>query len=121
MKNYYNSKELEGLPGLPMSSDAIRKMARRKNWKHRPRKERGGGQEFHCSSLPMETRAALAAKIIEHPKAKRPYKTAVKTVSDQALAHALDQLAVIQQQQEILLSESRKLVKILLSVIGGDR
>jgi putative transposase len=115
MKNYYNAKELAGLSGLPGTENSVRRMARRNLWKHRPRKGLGGGQEFHLSSLPLETRAALAAKTMEHPKTLPSTKTAAKTVNKQALAHALRELAAIQRQQELLFSESRNLVEKLLS------
>lgn len=91
-------------------------MARRNNWKCRTRRGLGGGQEYHCSSLPLETRAAIAAKTMEYPKTRPSSKNAAKPVNKQTLTHALRELAAIQRQQEVLILESRNLVEKLLSV-----
>ncbi|MFP4273377.1 MAG: DNA-binding protein, partial [Halothiobacillaceae bacterium] len=37
-------------------------MADREQWQWRKRKGRGGGREYHLTSLPAETRAALLAR-----------------------------------------------------------
>ncbi len=59
---YFSNSELVGLPGLPKTVSAIIRKAKRENWQSRPREGRGGGLEYHVSSLPAETREALKLK-----------------------------------------------------------
>lgn len=58
-KAWFSVGELGGLPGLPTSERGVSLKAKREKWKSRPRKGRGGGQEYHIGALPDETRAAL--------------------------------------------------------------
>ncbi len=64
MKEWYSALELTGLPGMPGTKRAIQIRAKRSEWQSRKRKARGGGYEYHISSLPQETRDALVAKVI---------------------------------------------------------
>lgn len=59
MAEWYNAIELAGLPGLPGSRNKINDLADREGWLSRPREGRGGGREYHVSSLPEETCKAL--------------------------------------------------------------
>lgn len=56
---WYSVQELLSLPGLPGSVRGIQKMADRQCWQSRKRVGRGGGREYHVSSLPPETQAML--------------------------------------------------------------
>ncbi|WP_162407320.1 Mu transposase C-terminal domain-containing protein [Pseudoxanthomonas jiangsuensis] len=47
------------MPGLPGTERAVRDMAAREQWAHRPRQARGGGREYSLTSLPVTTQAAL--------------------------------------------------------------
>ncbi len=58
---WFTAKTLAGLPGLPGTESAVIRRAKRENWQARKRAGRGGGMEYHISSLPQETRKALAA------------------------------------------------------------
>ena len=62
MKKWYSARELAGLPGVPGTVQRVNKRAKREQWVSRPRKARGGGREYHLSSLPPETRAHLRGK-----------------------------------------------------------
>lgn len=64
MKEWMTSSELAGLPGLPGTDRAIQIRGKRDGWQSRARKARGGGREYHISSLPEQTRAHLAAQHI---------------------------------------------------------
>lgn len=59
---WMTAKELAGLPGVPGTDRGLRDMADREQWQWRKRKGRGGGREYHLTSLPPETRAALLAR-----------------------------------------------------------
>ncbi|HNV71190.1 MAG TPA: DNA-binding protein, partial [Candidatus Ozemobacteraceae bacterium] len=63
LKEWYTAPELaEGLPGLTKSVTRINRRAAREGWKAQDRAGRGGGREYHISSLPPETRAALVKR-----------------------------------------------------------
>lgn len=58
--DWFSAKKLEGLTGLPKSSSAISRKARLEQWMFRQiHGVRGVAYEFHISSLPKETQAAL--------------------------------------------------------------
>ena len=59
MDEWFSIQELMGLPGLPARVSGIRRKAEREGWKCRDRKGRGGGKEYHISSLPPETQDFL--------------------------------------------------------------
>lgn len=60
MKEWYSAKELVSLPGMPGTIQGVLK--RVELWESRPRQGKGGGREYHLSSLPEETRAHLLAE-----------------------------------------------------------
>jgi len=62
MKEWYTVAELVGLPGLPSSDRRIRDRAQKYAWSARPRSGKGGGLEYHLSSLPDDAQAALARR-----------------------------------------------------------
>lgn len=59
MKEWWAIPELVGLPGLPSTPQGARFKANTEQWQSRPRQGRGGGKEYHISSLPDETKTAL--------------------------------------------------------------
>lgn len=59
IRKWFAVKDLAGLPGMPNAIKNIIAKAKRESWKSRPRKGRGGGREYHISSLPLETRLEL--------------------------------------------------------------
>jgi hypothetical protein len=59
MKEWYAAKELAGLPGMPGTERAVQIKAQKDAWQSRPRAGRGGGREYHLSSLPEQTRLHL--------------------------------------------------------------
>lgn len=125
MKSWFNARVLAGLPGLPGSSEAVLMKAKREGWKWRKHKGRGGGKDFHYSSLPDETRAHLASvslesKIAQDLQPRRPRQTSQLSVTD--LNHALRELERIQERQEALLAEGKRLIgSILASVKASER
>lgn len=64
MKEWFSAKELEGVTGLPTSSSAISRKARREGWKCQQIKGiKGVAYEFHLSSFPVEVRTALFLQV----------------------------------------------------------
>lgn len=62
MKEWYAASELVGFNGIPTTRTRILEKAKRDGWKCRPRTGKGGGNEFHISSFPEETRVDIALK-----------------------------------------------------------
>lgn len=84
MKEWFSAQELADLklPDIPSAKKNILALAKRKNWKNRPRSGFGGGKEYHISSLPEVARIQLA--VMTAPAAK---KEAAKTeINPQGLA-----------------------------------
>lgn len=84
MKEWFTAKELAEfkLPTLPSTERNIQLKSKRDCWKSRARSGRGGGKEYHISSLPEVARIQLA--VMTAPAAK---KEAAKTeINPQGLA-----------------------------------
>lgn len=84
MKEWFSAQELADLklPDIPSAKKNILALAKRKNWKNRPRSGFGGGKEYHISNLPEVARIQLA--VMTAPAAK---KEAAKTeINPQGLA-----------------------------------
>ena len=82
MKEWYSAKDLVGLPGIPNSKTSLARFLKCSLWKSRKRQARGGGKEYHLSSLPAKTQTALRISAA---------KRAVSTETTQAIlaeAHA---------------------------------
>ncbi len=60
MKEWYACKDLLGVAGLPKSPFGLLKKADREGWQNRTRSGRGGGKEYHISSLPKTAQTNLA-------------------------------------------------------------
>lgn len=58
-KEWFAASALEGMNGLAKNSRNIRIKAKKEGWKKQKRSGRGGGYEYHISSLPIETQKAL--------------------------------------------------------------
>ena len=59
MSEWFPASELTRLDSMPDTVQGVLLRAKKKGWTSRPRKGRGGGKEFHISSLPPETQRAL--------------------------------------------------------------
>lgn len=67
MKEWWQTRELTGLPEIPSSLKRLREKAEREGWVFRIQKLPGRGRpaiEYHVDSLPREARAALAARAL---------------------------------------------------------
>ncbi len=61
MREWYAASELAGLPGLPGTVQRIGAIAKLRGWQSRRRAARGGGYEYHLSSLPDAAQTRLKA------------------------------------------------------------
>jgi len=62
---WFSGEELASQIGLPNSARGIRHKAKSEQWQSRSRAGKGGGREYHISSLPQATRVHL---LLEHSK-----------------------------------------------------
>lgn len=63
-KDWYAAQELAGLPGMPCTVQGIQVRAKSAQWSDRRRTGRGGGKEYHLSSLPEKTRRHLLRQAV---------------------------------------------------------
>ena len=56
---WISARELAGIPGMPVDRNNVRRRAEREGWDCRTRAGKGGGREYHVTSLPVETQQAL--------------------------------------------------------------
>lgn len=75
MKEWYTAAELAemNLPGLPTTKRGVNMMAQG-SWKSRPRKGRGGGAEYHFSSLPATVQAKLIVRSTAVERTGKPQR-----------------------------------------------
>lgn len=77
-KEWFTPAELAGMPGLPSTDRNIRSRANKEEWKAR-KKERGKGNEYHISSLPIETRTHIQKLFVaELSKSDKATQAALK-------------------------------------------
>ncbi|MDH5638921.1 MAG: hypothetical protein OEZ04_10540, partial [Nitrospinota bacterium] len=74
MKDWYSTRELAGLPGLPGTVQNVTSIAKREGWEKQKRQGRGGGFEYSFNSLPERTRLYFRAQEIKKEQASRPDK-----------------------------------------------
>jgi len=68
MNEWFSALELAGLEGMPLTVSAVIRKARKGQWNSQKRQGRGGGLEYHISSLPKETQQALAIKLVNEQR-----------------------------------------------------
>lgn len=81
MSEWFTAAELIGLLGMPKTISGVIKLAKREHWLSRPREGRGGGREYHISSLPPATRHAL------------PHQAAIAEADIESAAASVTELA----------------------------
>lgn len=81
MKEWYTAKDLAGKDGMPQSISGLIRKAVAVNWKTRTRQGRGGGKEYHVSSLPEATKDHLHRLAMEADgKALQPVSATPKEI-----------------------------------------
>ena len=114
LKEWFSAAELAGLPDMPGTPRRVRAKADRESYKYRDRQGRGGGREYHISSLPSKTRSAIAARIVNEQshKAAEIEKAATETaltkaaVAD-AVEYAVD-LARIEETRRLEIAKAKE-------------
>ena len=70
MMEWFTAKDLaiQKLPGISADRADVHRQATREVWQSRPREGRGGGREYHISSIPEAARIEIARRaLIENP------------------------------------------------------
>ncbi|EHS7010997.1 TPA: transposase, partial [Escherichia coli] len=111
--DWFSAKKLEGLIGLPKSSSAISRKARLEQWVFRQiHGVRGVAYEFHISSLPKETQAALLLRQGEIETSQGRFEIARPTLE----AHDYDREALWSKWDNASDSQRRLVEKWLPAV-----
>lgn len=87
---WFSAQSLAGLAGMSSAVQVINRKALRENWQSRPRQGKGGGKEYHISSLPKETQRALR---ISQTKKQQAENNQAVTLNNAAL---MGQLAAME-------------------------
>lgn len=58
-KEWFTALELSGKDGLPATESGVIRRAKKEAWTFRPRQGKGGGKEYHISSLPEAAQKSL--------------------------------------------------------------
>lgn len=115
--DWFSAKKLEGLIGLPKSSSAISRKARLEQWVFRQiHGVRGVAYEFHISSLPKETQAALLLRQGEIETSQGRFEIARPTLE----AHDYDREALWSKWDNASDSQRRLVEKWLPAVQAAD-
>lgn len=115
--DWFSAKKLEGLIGLPKSSSAISRKARLEQWVFRQiHGVRGVAYEFHISSLPKETQAALLLRQGEIETSMGRFEIARPTLE----AHDYDREALWSKWDNASDSQRRLAEKWLPAVQAAD-
>ncbi|EBX0321760.1 transposase, partial [Salmonella enterica subsp. enterica serovar Oranienburg] len=66
LKTHYSAQELADLklPGVPSTRPGVTAKAKREGWLGQPRKERGGGIEYHIDCLPEQAREIVKRRFL---------------------------------------------------------
>ncbi|WP_265348960.1 DNA-binding protein, partial [Pseudomonas aeruginosa] len=94
MSEWFSAQALAGLPELPGTVQGINIRAKRESWKVRICAGRGNPREYHISSLPDETRAALLNAALG--------EVATKVVRQET------QLALVETNRQQLVADARQ-------------
>ncbi len=65
LKEWFNAKEIAGLPGVPSTRQNVKIKAKRENWQTRSRSKLGGGLEYHINCLPPKTQVELTKAALD--------------------------------------------------------
>jgi len=132
---WFSPKELLNIAGLPNTVQGVIARAKREEWKSRPRRAQGGGKEYHISSLPAETQAALRQQQPEQPDTITPEQEERLTTDQFGLIPMYDVQAsaghgsFVEQEREIgriafrkdwLRSKGLNLKDLVVITISGD-
>jgi len=85
VKSWYQASELSGLAGMPATQQAVTRRAKKEHWFARYREGQGGGKEYHLTSLPAETQAALHFKHAPAPAISKDKELGIKEKVDTRL------------------------------------
>lgn len=110
MKQWFRASEITGVSGLPSSVPGVLKKAKKEHWMARYSQGQGGGKEYHLSSLPAETQAALHFKYAPAPTKDK--ELVIREKTDQKLTDLKNWQREIFEARVTLYREFEQLQKI---------
>ncbi len=111
MKVWWTARSLAeaGLPGVSTSNKRVIEAAERDGWQSREREGRGGGREYHVSSLPAAAQRALARRTVaaEMPVVERRRPQRLDELRQDAAGLAIARERVVAYTLEIAETEGK--------------
>ncbi len=115
IKEWFNAKELEGMPCLPKLATNITRKAMAENWVKRQRHGgKGVAYEYHIDSLPEETRRAIKGSN------KLAHAPIAHTV-DERLIHAMSFLTPDEQAVAIEIIRVAGIKGLMPAIVSKDK
>jgi len=113
MRQWFSPAEIAGLPGMPTTKRGVNYWIKNApDLQSRPRQGKGGGREYHISSLPPETQAALRGAAapdpvpaITHPVTETLAREDEQLKMPLGIPEGLDPLALIAADWQSYLGE----------------
>lgn len=118
IKEWFNAKELEGMPGVPKLATNITRKAVAEDWVKRQRHGgKGVAYEYHINSLPEETQRAIkGASLSDTPvHASSPHTV------DERLIYALSFLTADEQAAAIEIIRVAGIKGLMPTIVSKDK
>jgi putative transposase len=110
MKQWFKPIELVYLPCMPSAQQSVSRRAKKEHWMARYSQGQGGGKEYHLSSLPAETQAALHFKYAPAPTKDK--ELVIREKTDQKLTDLKNWQREIFEARVTLYREFEQLQKL---------
>ena len=101
--DWFTGIEIAECPPFNGVKRTVARYAKKENWESRPRKGKGGGNEYHISSLPKETQRALK---IRHTKRQQSEEQKTAQLNDSRLKGNLAAMGETADQKELELKKT---------------
>jgi transposase InsO family protein len=112
MSEWFTAQQLSGITGLPATDRAIQIRSQKETWLSRPRAA-GKGNEYHISSLPVETQRALKIS-----NGKRAAAAARNSETSQALSEIASNQSASRQESLVLYHQLKPYQRVKVDAIN---
>ena len=118
IKEWFNAKELEGMPGVPKLATNITRKAVTEKWVKRQRSGgKGVSYEYHIDSLPEKTRQAIRGSAPLH----NPTHSTIAHVVDERLIYAMSFLTPDEQAMAIEIVRESGIKGLMPAIVSRDK
>ncbi|EFN7865570.1 MerR family transcriptional regulator [Escherichia coli] len=118
IKEWFNAKELEGMPGVPKLATNITRKAVAEDWVKRQRHGgKGVAYEYHINSLPEETRRAIKGASLSD----KPVHTSIVHTVDERLIYAMSFLTPDEQAAAVEIIRIAGIKGLMPTIVSKDK